>query len=572
MSTPQTDSQEVQRYIEMLYPDPPLDAWLVVSWLVSKDDFRSQWFRVAQRDDAARFIVQQAQHSNVYLGLGLRHPDCSADPGTRGTSQDVLAIGGVWIELDHNAGVHAAPHLPTPDELLAFIEALPFSFSLLVDSTGGYHGYLLFKELWILDTPEERQQAALLLRRFQRTIQAQAAAHGWKVDGTADLARVLRPAGTLNHKSGTPRPVTFLHEDAARYNPSDIADAPWLATIEDTYTPSSAHGNFPPAQLEPIVTGCAWLRHCRDDAATLSEPEWYGMLGIVGRCEAGEQMAHEWSVPYPRYSKDETVRKLQHALADAGPRTCNTIRFDLGADSYCRDCQHWGKIKSPIVLGTCRPTLTVGSSNGQIPPNAYQEGSTATALLDTLRATAEEQRSSREIFAAIDPLAALPINEWAVWKADAKALLGSRLNLNDLEKARNAALKKASPRGHASTGATPGGSAQEAPGAGSTLAAALATTYQGQLAYDLARQCWMRYGATRPGIWGESEEEVVLGEMREALTALLPDGFSWNLLQGVERLLRTHLHRRFALAPSGWLPFPKGALDLETMTFHPAQP
>lgn len=134
------DAQAVQRYLDLLYPDAPQDAWLVVSWLVAKDDFRSQWFRAAQTGDAARFILKQAQHYNVYLGLGVRHPDCTPTPGTRGESPDVYAIGGLWIEFDHNAGVHAAQHLPTPNELLAFIEALPFRFSLLVDSTGGYHG------------------------------------------------------------------------------------------------------------------------------------------------------------------------------------------------------------------------------------------------------------------------------------------------------------------------------------------------------------------------------------------------------------------------------------------------
>ena len=104
----------------------------------------------------------------------------------------------------------------------------------------------------------------------------------------------------LNHKSGTPKPVTILHEDASRYNPSDIADAPWLAAIEDTYTPSTDNGHFPPTQLDPIVNGCAWLQHCRDDAGTLPEPEWYGMLGIIGRCVDGAQVAQEWSAPYPR--------------------------------------------------------------------------------------------------------------------------------------------------------------------------------------------------------------------------------------------------------------------------------
>lgn len=376
-STPQDNQDarsETLRYLDLLYPDPPPDAWLVVSWLVPHDaappPWHSQWFPAPEQEDAARCIVEQARRSNVYVGLGLRRPDCTPGEHTRGSSADVDALPGLWVELDHNAGVHAAQNLPTPDELLALIEGLPFRFSLLVDSGGGYHAYVLFKERWVLHTPEEHQTAALLLKRFQRTIQAQAAAHGWKIDKTDDLARVLRPAGTLNHKSSPPKPVTLLHEDTIRYNPSDIADAPWLAIVEDTYTPSAGAGNFPPAWLEPIVTGCAWLRHCQHDAVRLPEPEWYGMLGIVGRCADGEPLAHEWSARYPRYSQEETTRKLQHALADAGPRTCSTLRFDLGADPYCRDCPHWGTIKSPIVLGmarTQRPAARTAQQHGSTP-------------------------------------------------------------------------------------------------------------------------------------------------------------------------------------------------------------
>jgi hypothetical protein len=65
-------------------------------------------------------------------------------------------------------------------------------------------------------------------------------------------------------------------------------------------------------------------------------------------------LAHEWSAPYPRYSKDDTSKKLQHALADAGPSTCSAIRYDRAGEEYCRECQHWGKIKSPLVLGMPR--------------------------------------------------------------------------------------------------------------------------------------------------------------------------------------------------------------------------
>jgi hypothetical protein len=345
---------EVHAYFDLLYPAAPGDAFHVMSWRSHPDaPLKNQWVRCADATNLIDHIVQSTPELEIWLGVGLRHPGCTPASDRRGKNEDIYAIPGLWIDLDHSGGVHVAQHLPTPQELLAFIHELPFTFSLLIDTGGGYHGYCLFKEMWLLATPAERHVAALLLRCFQRTIQTRAAERGWKVDCTADLARILRPAGTYNHKTKPCKPATILQEDAIRYNPSDIADAPWLATIEETYTPSTDTGDFPQPPLDPIVNGCRWLQHCRDDAAALPEPEWYVMLGIVGRCVEGEQIAHAWSAPYPRYTAAETAQKLRHAL-QYGPRTCSTIRFDLGGEEHCRTCQHWQKIKSPIVLGLPR--------------------------------------------------------------------------------------------------------------------------------------------------------------------------------------------------------------------------
>ena len=310
-------SNEVQAYFDTLYHDIPEDAYHVASWRSRPDaPLKHKWMRAAQVNPEG--IANFAQKADIWLGIGLRHPDCTPQDDARGTNEDVYAIPGLWVDLDHKGGTHTAKNLPTQDELLHFIGELPFRFSFIVDTSGGYHGYVLFKELWVLDTPDEHQQAALLLRRFQRTIQMRALERGWRVDSTADLSRILRLPGTLNHKTKPPRPVTILHEGGVRYNPLDLETTPWLATVEDTYTPSSAsNGDFPPTQLEPIVQGCAWLRHCRDDAATLPEPEWYSMLSIIGRCVEREQIAHEWSAPYPRYTAAETTQKLRHACSTA---------------------------------------------------------------------------------------------------------------------------------------------------------------------------------------------------------------------------------------------------------------
>lgn len=118
---------------------------------------------------------------------------------------------------------------------------------------------------------------------------------------------------------------------------------------------------LPAAKIEPVLGGCAWIRHTRDDAAELQEPEWYAMLSILGRCEDGERLAQEWSQPHAGYTPHDTAAKLKQALVSAGPRTCQDIAQNAG-DSYCSTCPHQGAIKSPIVLGRQEHLVDAGKA------------------------------------------------------------------------------------------------------------------------------------------------------------------------------------------------------------------
>jgi hypothetical protein len=241
-----TAEQQLTRYLRLLYPHLPPQHWLVVSW--QERYFQSRWFPVAQSKQVAPFLLKTARQHDVYVGLGLRQRQTTG----RGASADVRAIGGLWIEFDHASGHHTTANLPSREQLLQFLETLPFTFSMIVDSSGGFHCYLLFKELWIFESPEERDQAQALLRHFQRTVQHWAAEAGWHIDTTSDLARVLRPPGTLNHKGGTPQPVTLYQSTESRYDPSELEDAPWMLTDDALRTPPRHHPTPTPHRRSSI--------------------------------------------------------------------------------------------------------------------------------------------------------------------------------------------------------------------------------------------------------------------------------------------------------------------------------
>ncbi|MDD3899426.1 MAG: phage/plasmid primase, P4 family, partial [Syntrophomonadaceae bacterium] len=194
---------------------------------------------------------------------------------------------------------------------------------------------------------DEWEAAASLSRHFQHTLRHKAQEKGWELDGTADLARVLRPPGTFNNKLEPVEVVILEDNPAARYNPEDFG--PYMLEYEELpYWDGTTGEDFPPAVIDPIIKGCQWMRHCRDNADRLPEPEWYALLSVLACCENGNELAHEWSKPYPGYSPEETDRKFNQSIKASGPRTCQYIRENLNVE-YCSKCKR--KVKSPAVLG-----------------------------------------------------------------------------------------------------------------------------------------------------------------------------------------------------------------------------
>jgi hypothetical protein len=83
--------------------------------------------------------------------------------------------------------------------------------------------------------------------------------------------------GAIRNFAQAPREIECAPEDDWRTSPTLVAL--WKETKRSTAEPppnqhpranGKAHDrDFPLAKLEPIVHGCGWLRHARDDAATL---------------------------------------------------------------------------------------------------------------------------------------------------------------------------------------------------------------------------------------------------------------------------------------------------------------
>jgi len=306
----------------------------------------------------------------VYFSLGLQG-DLPASTRKRGTAAGVIAIPGLWGDLDIKGPGHAEENLPeTLEEALEFARTvIPLKPSLIIFSGGGIYPLWLFKELWIFENGEDWQAAADLSRQFQYTLRKKAEEKGWRFDNTQSLAQVLRPPGSFNNKLDEPREVVILEDNGVRYNPEDFLT--FLLEVEDLPPWDGTTGSdFPPAAIEPITKGCKWMQHCWEDREKLPEPEWWAALSILGRCENGQELAHEWSQDYPKYSHRETQAKLDQVLKAAGPHSCRYIQEGLN-DEFCQGCE--AGVKSPVVLGLPKRGLPQIVINNRYLPTITRE-------------------------------------------------------------------------------------------------------------------------------------------------------------------------------------------------------
>ncbi|HEY1759644.1 MAG TPA: hypothetical protein VGG72_29995 [Bryobacteraceae bacterium] len=324
-------------------------------------------------DEATKYAIGARRHDDVYFAIGVQAQQ--AHKG-RGRQADVVALPGLWADIDVRGPNHSATNLlPTIEDAWKLLHEFPFKPTVVVHSGGGLQAYWLFREPRKTPTGAERLAVQRLSKQFQGFLRSLASRKGWTIDATADLCRLLRVPSTYNRKQKTPVLVTYeVIDDGQRYNPSEFAE--FLQMEADPELKAHAQGpapQNPTAEFLQVLGGCPWMRHCKDDAAALSEPEWYHMLAIVGRCKDGARLAHELSLPYSKYTPSETDAKLRQAMEAAGPTTCAFIESELGQAKYCIQCSHHGKIKSPIVLGLAKASKRP-ANNASIEPHGATDG------------------------------------------------------------------------------------------------------------------------------------------------------------------------------------------------------
>jgi hypothetical protein len=178
----------------------------------------SKFFSVRQLEHAAAYAVARAAATDVYIGCGLR--GCDLGSYVRGGNDDVVAITGVWADIDATKLHSPRKYLPSLEATLEVIEAAPIRATAAVASGSGLQPWWLFTEPLLTSTPAGRAAAEHLLLGWQATLRRLIEARSATLDATQDLARILRIPGTINHKHQ--KPVSLLWTDGPRISAHEL--------------------------------------------------------------------------------------------------------------------------------------------------------------------------------------------------------------------------------------------------------------------------------------------------------------------------------------------------------------
>jgi len=277
------------------------------------------WFDVGASDGIAQAvdcIASQSARANVFIGVNLQKQRL---PGNqRGGTETVAAVTALVYDLD----IGGADHPATRTDALAFVRSWPLPPSFIVYSGRGLHLYWLLHEAYSIGCDDERLEVVDLSRRWGELGHRFAAQLGYRFDTVSDLARILRPAGSVHRKDPRdPRPVHVLNETGARYALADFEDVLPVDLPTDAEAPPApdeGKAALSEAQLTKLVRLLlpAWADGSRHRTAMLVS----GWLANNGVAEASAlDLVQRLSTTAGDLDPDEkqkTARDTYRALRD----------------------------------------------------------------------------------------------------------------------------------------------------------------------------------------------------------------------------------------------------------------
>lgn len=165
-------------------------------------------------------------------------------------------------------------------------------------------------------------------------------------------SRVMRLPGFMHCKQEPVEVECICFHPERKYTQGQLVEL--LPAVEDEVT-TLRQGTE--KGLNVVLHECDFIKHCKDEAVTLSEHDWYAMISNLSVFSGGADVIHQYSTPYPGYSEAVTNKKINHFLeSGTKPMTCAIIaekgfKCPRMADGSC-------SCKAPAAL--CYQPMSVG--------------------------------------------------------------------------------------------------------------------------------------------------------------------------------------------------------------------
>ena len=339
-----------ERFLRALYENVG-DGALSISYLDEHKIPITRWFTKDQIPEMVAYGIECGKALNTYLNINPRI--AAMDTYHRGKSKDVYEVVTIHVDFDIKGPAHVEKRLPESEkEVLDYLAELPHPPSFIIRSGNGIHAYWILRQPYRIRDGTDRAYIESILYGFEAyAIKLAYDNHGWVFDHVADLARMLRLPGTTNFKTEDRPQCEIVSESPVRY---DLADFEQFATVAKEATETEEKEDTDPeddfalmgkGSGKELIDKCPFLQYCRDDAANLSEPMWYAAITNLAMTADGQDVVHEISRPYPKYSYRETQAKYRHAVKEDKPVTCDHIK-----NSLCFNCGRDCGVKAPIAL------------------------------------------------------------------------------------------------------------------------------------------------------------------------------------------------------------------------------
>jgi hypothetical protein len=201
-------------FLKSLFPDLNNDYIELRSFNRITHQPQQEFYQIIKYND----VKELSKEHDVYFGVLPRTTK-------EGGKKSIKKVSCLFVDVD------AKDFKGDKEEALAKIRAFPIKPTAIIDSGNGYHVYWLLKESFIIATEQDVIKIETYLKALAQALDGDLAC--------AEVARILRVPGTLNHKNPKEPKLVIIIE----FNPSqqsNISDFdPFLSIPE----PNNQKGN-----------------------------------------------------------------------------------------------------------------------------------------------------------------------------------------------------------------------------------------------------------------------------------------------------------------------------------------